>query len=106
MYILRLGDTDTIVLILCIVTLSILFGWIADHILRESSAGTAWNSIFFAIGATAGLFGLDYVATYQYFPYYEPKSQAWILSGAVGGSVLLVITSSINMYFRRRSVGA
>lgn len=106
MYILRLSDADTFVVILCVLTLSTFIGWMADHVLRGSSAGTIWNSIFFVIGATAGLFVLDYIATYQYFPYYEPKSQAWLLSGAVGGSVLLVIISFINTLFRRRSAGA
>lgn len=105
MYILRLTDGDTFVLILCILTLSAIFGWIAEYVLRESSLGTFWNSVFFAIGATAAVFVLDYIATYQYFPYYEPRSQAWILSGAVGGAVLLVIGSFINMLFSRRSVG-
>lgn len=105
MYILRLSDTDTFVLVLCILALSSVFGWIADHVLRESGLGTIWNSLLFVVGGTCGLFVLDYIATYQYFPYYEPKSQAWILSGVVGGAVLLVIASYINMLFYRRSVG-
>lgn len=105
MYILRLSDADTFVLALCILALSAVFGLLADRVLRDSGLGTIWNSLLFVVGGTFGLFVLDYIATYQYFPYYEPKSQAWILSGVVGGAVLLVIASYINMLFCRKSMG-
>lgn len=101
MTLLDLHADSVLILALSMSLAAILVGWVADSTMGDAGFGIKINSLLCFVGAATGILLLDYVATYQVFPYFWPTEAEWVLAGFLGGAILMAWSAVIKSMFVR-----
>jgi len=104
MTLLDLHADSIVTLALSMLLVAALVGWIADSTMGDAGFGIRINSLLCFVGSVTGILLLDYVATYQVFPYFWPAQAEWVLAGILGGATLVAWSAvmkslAVRVYF-------